>query len=140
MGNMTDFELERLIRETEEEGLLQAPKRMKDEILKKSQSVPAKAACQVTKASVRVELMIYSLKTAAAVAMAIFLFSLICHPTLQAAIGQDAAWEQEAVREQSDGQKQWHDVLSNVLERANRKLWQHTGGFQEIEVQDFDTL
>lgn len=134
MGNMTDFELERLIRETEEEGLLQAPKRMKDEIMKKSRSVPVKAAYQVTKASVRVELMIYSLKTAAAVAMAIFLFSLICHPTLQAAIGQDAAWEQEAAQEQ------WHDVLSNVLERANRKLWQYTGGFQKTGVQDFDTL
>lgn len=134
MENMTDFELERLIRETEEEGLLQAPTRMKDEILKKSQSVPAKAACQVTKASVRVELMIYSLKTAAAVAMAIFLFSLICHPTLQAAI------EQETVQEQSDGQEQWHDVLSNILERANRKLWQYTGGLQETEVQDFETL
>lgn len=134
MGNMTDFELERLIRETEEEGLLQAPSRMKDEILMKSQSVPAKAACQVTKASVRVELMIYSLKTAAAVAMAIFLFSLICHPTLQAAIGQ------ETVQEQSDGQEQRHDVLSNVLERANKKLWQYTGGFQKTEVQDFGTL
>lgn len=140
MEKMTDFELECLIRETEEEGLLQAPKRMKDEILKKSQSVPAKAACQVTKASVRAELMIYSLKTAAAVAMAIFLFSLICHPTLQAAIEQDAVWEREAAQESSDGQEQWRDVLSNVLERANRKLWQYTGGYQETEVTDFDTM
>ena len=63
MANMRDFDLELLIRETEEEGLLQAPKRMKEEIIKKSQSIPAKAACQMTKASARVELMIYSLKT-----------------------------------------------------------------------------
>ncbi|MDE7206658.1 MAG: hypothetical protein K2N90_05795 [Lachnospiraceae bacterium] len=129
MKSMMDFDLELLIRETEEEGLLQAPKRMKEEIIKKSQSMPAKAACQVTKASARVELMIYSLKTAAAVAMAIFLFSLICHPTLQAAIGQNAAWGQGAAQEDSDGRERWHDVLENVLEQANRKLWQYTGGY-----------
>ena len=42
MANMRDFDLELLIRETEEEGLLQAPKRMKEEIIKKSQSIPAR--------------------------------------------------------------------------------------------------
>lgn len=134
MANMRDFDLELLIRETEEEGLLQAPKRMKEEIIKKSQSIPAKAACQMTKASARVELMIYSLKTAAAVAMAIFLFSLICHPTLQAAIEQDTAWAQE----HSDGQERWNDVLEKVLERANRKLWQYTGGYQAVGVTKYE--
>ena len=84
--------------------------------------------------------MIYSLKTAAAVAMAIFLFSLICHPTLQAAIAQDTVWEQEAAQEHSGGRKQWHNVLENALERANRKLWQYTGGYQEAGVTKFDTM
>jgi len=140
MENMTDFELELFIRKTEEEGLLQAPERMKDEIMKKSQGVQTKAVRQVTKAAVRAELMIYGLKTAAAVAAAIFLFSLICHPTLQAAVLQNTVWEQEAPQERTDGREQWRNMLSDVLERANRKMWQYTGGYQGIGTENSDRM
>ena len=114
MEKMTDFELELLIKETEAAGFLQAPRRMKDEIMEKSRSMPTRAARQVTRASVKVELMIYGLKTAVAVAVAIFLFCLICHPNLQAAMRQDAVWEQEAAQDDSDGLEQWSDTLSDA--------------------------
>ena len=51
-----------------------SPKRLKDEVLMKSRSIQTQTARQVTKASVRVELFLYGLKTAVAVAIAILLF------------------------------------------------------------------
>ena len=129
MEKMNDFELELFIKEIEETGILQAPGRMKDEIMEKSRSMPTRAVRQVTKASVKVELMIYGLKTAAAVAVAIFLFCLICHPNLQAAMRQDAGWEQEAEQDDVDRLEQWSDTLSDALDWANRKMWQYTSSY-----------
>lgn len=118
MRQLTDDELARLIAETEDTGLLQAPKRMKAEILEKSRQAPVQAARQLTRASVRVELLFYGLKTAAAVAAAIFLFGVVSHPALQSAVEQNDAWMQE-----TDGAR-LGDVLSDALERVNRRLWQ----------------
>ena len=129
MEKMTDFELELFMKETEEARLLQAPGRMKAEIMAKSQSMSTRAVRQVTRASVKVELMIYGLKTAAAVAVAIFLFCLICHPNLQAAMRQEAVWEHEAAKDDSDRLGQWSETLSDALDWANRKMWQYTGGY-----------
>lgn len=66
---MTDYELELLINEVEGTQMLEAPKRLKDEVLMKSRSIQTQTARQVTKASVRVELFLYGLKTAVAVAI-----------------------------------------------------------------------
>lgn len=113
MSQMSDYELECLIAETEKEGLLQAPGRMKSEIMEKSNTIQTQAARQVTKASVRIELLLYGLRTAAAVATAILLFGIVSHPKLQSAIEQNDAWMQE-------------NVFSDTLERVNRRLWQGT--------------
>ncbi len=114
MRQVTDYELECLIAETEQAGLLQAPGRMKGEIMEKSKTIQTQAARQVTRASVRMELLLYGLKTAAAVATAILLFGVISHPTLQSAIEQNEVWTQE-------------NTFSDTFERVNKKLWQGTG-------------
>lgn len=118
MRQMTDYELACLIAETENEGLLHAPDRMKSEIMEKSGRIQARAARQVTKASVRMELLLYGLKTAAAVVTAIFLFGVVSHPALQSAIEQNNVWTQES-------------VFSDVMERINSRIWQDTDGYRE---------
>ncbi len=80
---MTDYELELLINEVEGTQMLEAPKRLKDEVLMKSRSIQTQTARQVTKASVRVELFLYGLKTAVAVAIAILLFGVVNQGTVE---------------------------------------------------------
>lgn len=83
---MTDYELELLINEVESAAMLEAPKRLKDEVLMKSRSIQTQTARQVTKASVRVELFLYGLKTAVAVAIAILLFGVVNQGTVEGMI------------------------------------------------------
>lgn len=83
---MTDYELELLINEVEGTQMLEAPKRLKDEVLMKSHSIQTQTARQVTKASVRVELFLYGLKTAVAVAIAILLFGVVNQGTVEGMI------------------------------------------------------
>ena len=80
---MTDYELELLINEVEGTQMLEAPKRLKSEVLTKSRSIQTQTAKQVTKASVRVELFLYGLKTAVAVAVAILLFGIVNQRTVE---------------------------------------------------------
>jgi len=122
---MTDYELACLIAETQKAGLLQAPRRMKSEILEKSGRMQARAARQMTKATVRVELLLYGLKTAAAVATAIFLFGVVSHPALQSAIAQNDVWMQEA------DENRLGNVFFDALDRVNKRLWQDTDRYQE---------
>ena len=79
----TDYELELLINEVESAEMLEAPKRLKSEVLTKSRSIQTQTAKQVTKASVRVELFLYGLKTAVAVAVAILLFGFVNQGTVE---------------------------------------------------------
>lgn len=88
---MTDYELELLINEVEGTQMLEAPKRLKDEVLMKSRSI--QTARQVTKASVRVELFLYGLKTAVAVAIAILLFGVVNQGTVEGMIPSADAME-----------------------------------------------
>ena len=90
---MTDYELELLINEVEGTQLLEAPKRLKDEVLMKSRSIQTQTARQVTKASVRVELFLYGLKTAVAVAIAILLFGVVNQGTVEGMIPSADAME-----------------------------------------------
>ena len=90
---MTDYELELLINEVEGTQMLEAPKRLKDEVLMKSRSIQTQTARQVTKASVRVELFLYGLKTADAVAIAILLFGVVNQGTVEGMIPSADAME-----------------------------------------------
>ena len=90
---MTDYELELLINEVEGTQMLGAPKRLKDEVLMKSRSIQTQTARQVTKASVRVELFLYGLKTAVAVAIAILLFGVVNQGTVEGMIPSADAME-----------------------------------------------
>ena len=100
---MTDYELELLINEVEGTQMLEAPKRLKDEVLMKSRSIQTQTARQVTKASVRVELFLYGLKTAVAVAIAILLFGVVNQGTVEGMIPSADAMERiETNREESN--------------------------------------
>lgn len=90
---MTDYELELLINEVEGTQMLEAPKRLKDEVLMKSRSIQTQTAKKVTKASVRVELFLYGLKTAVAVAITILLFSIVNQGALEGMIPSADAME-----------------------------------------------
>ena len=90
---MKDYELELLINEVEGTQMLEAPKRLKDEVLMKSRSIQTQTARQVTKASVRVELFLYGLKTAVAVAIAILLFGVVNQGTVEGMIPSADAME-----------------------------------------------
>lgn len=90
---MTDYELELLINEVEGTQMLETPKRLKDEVLMKSRSIQTQTARQVTKASVRVELFLYGLKTAVAVAIAILLFGVVNQGTVEGMIPSADAME-----------------------------------------------
>ena len=90
---MTDYELELLINEVEGTQMLEAPKSLKDEVLMKSRSIQTQTARQVTKASVRVELFLYGLKTAVAVAIAILLFGVVNQGTVEGMIPSADAME-----------------------------------------------
>lgn len=101
---MTDYELELLINEVESAEMLEAPKRLKSEVLTKSRSIQTQTAKQVTKASVRVELFLYGLKTAVAVAVAILLFGVVNQGTVEGMIPSadameriEARWEESNV-------------------------------------------
>ena len=77
---MTDYELELLINEVEGTQMLEAPKRLKDEVLMKSRSIQTQTARQVTKASV-------------AVAIAILLFGVVNQGTVEGMIPSADAME-----------------------------------------------
>ena len=103
---MTDYELELLINEVESAEMLEAPKRLKSEVLVKSHSIQTQTAKQVTKASVRVELLLYGLKTAVAVAVAILLFGIVNQGTVEGMIPSADAMERiESRWEESNAAK-----------------------------------
>lgn len=119
---MTDYELELLINEVEGTQMLEAPKRLKDEVLMKSRSIQTQTARQVTKASVRVELFLYGLRTAVAVAITILLFSIVNQGALEGMIPStdtmeqiETGWEESNVNKAMD----WLEQL-----RENGMKWE----------------
>ena len=119
---MTDYELELLINEVEGTQMLEAPKRLKDEVLMKSRSIQTQTAKKVTKASVRVELFLYGLRTAVAVAITILLFSIENQGALEGMIPStdtmeqiETGWEESNVNKAMD----WLEQL-----RENGMKWE----------------
>ena len=119
---MTDYELELLINEVEGTQMLEAPKRLKDEVLMKSRSIQTQTAKKVTKASVRVELFLYGLRTAVAVAITILLFSIVNQGALEGMIPStdtmqqiETGWEESNVNKAMD----WLEQL-----RENGMKWE----------------
>ncbi len=119
---MTDYELELLINEVESAEMLEAPKRIKSEVLAKSHSIQTQTAKKVTKASVRVELFLYGLRTAVAVAITILLFSIVNQGALEGMIPStdtmeqiETGWEESNVNKAMD----WLEQL-----RENGMKWE----------------
>ena len=119
---MTDYELELLINEVEGTQMLEAPKRLKDEVLMKSRSIQTQTARQVTKASVRVELFLYGLRTAVAVAIAILLFSIVNQGALEGMIPSIDAMERIETRWEESNVNKAIDWLGQL--RENEMKWE----------------
>ena len=119
---MTDYELELLINEVEGTQMLEAPKRLKDEVLMKSRSIQTQTARQVTKASVRVELFLYGLKTAVAVAIAILLFGVVNQGTVEGMIPSADAMERIETNWEESNVNKAMDWLEQL--RENGMKWE----------------
>ena len=117
---MTDYELELLINEVESAEMLEAPKRLKSEVLTKSRSIQTQTAKQVTKASVRVELFRYGLKTAVAVAVAILLFGVVNQGTVEGMIPSADAMERIETRWEESNVNKAINWLGQLQENGMR--------------------
>ena len=117
---MTDYELELLINEVESAEMLEAPKRLKSEVLTKSRSIQTQTAKQVTKASVRVELFLYGLKTAVAVAVAILLFGVVNQGTVEGMIPSAYAMERIETRWEESNVNKAINWLGQLQENGMR--------------------
>lgn len=117
---MTDYELELLINEVESAEMLEAPKRLKSEVLVKSHSIQMQTAKQVTKASVRVELFLYGLKTAVAVAVAILLFGVVNQGTVEGMIPSADAMERIETRWEESNVNKAINWLGQLQENGMR--------------------
>ena len=119
---MTDYELELLINEVESAEMLEAPKRLKSEVLTKSRSIQTQTAKQVTKASVRVELFLYGLKTAVAVAVAILLFGIVNQRTVEGMVPNADTMERIETRWEESNVNKAMDWLEQL--RENGMKWE----------------
>ena len=117
---MTDYELELLINEVESAEMLEAPKRLKSEVLTKSRSIQTQTAKHVTKASVRVELFLYGLKTAVAVAVAILLFGVVNQGTVEGMIPSADAMERIETRWEESNVNKAINWLGQLQENGMR--------------------
>ena len=117
---MTDYELELLINEVESAEMLEAPKRLKSEVLTKSRSIQTQTAKQVTKASVRVELFLYGLKTAVAVAVAILLFGVVNQGTVEEMIPNADTMERIETRWEESNMNKAINWLGQLQENGMR--------------------
>ena len=117
---MTDYELELLINEVESAEMLEAPKRLKSEVLTKSRSIQTQTAKQVTKASVRVELFLYGLKTAVAVAVAILLFGVVNQGTVEGMIPNADTMERIETRWEENNVNKAINWLGQLQENGMR--------------------
>lgn len=72
-----DREILELIRQAESEGLLKAPGHMKEEILKRSESIDYRLSVRTRRFSQKTEFYLYSAKVAAAVAAALFMIVMV---------------------------------------------------------------
>ena len=117
---MTDYELELLINEVESAEMLEAPKRLKSEVLTKSRSIQTQTAKKVTKASVRVELFLYGLKTAVAVAVAILLFGVVNQGTVEGMIPSADAMERIETRWEESNVNKAINWLGQLQENGMR--------------------
>ncbi len=149
MDKLTDYELELFIQQVEQHEMLRAPTRLRDEILEKSQQIQIQNTQvkpfqqkRITQAQAKTELIVYSFRTAAAVAVAVFLFAFVNQPTLQAQMrfNKYNNWESKWLHREEDKYKErdsyWDGEeipsnnwqISNILQELEQKMEGFLGG------------
>lgn len=119
---------ERLIRQVEAEGLIQAPAHMKQEILERSARMDYQIAVTTRKVSKQMQLFFYSLKVGAAVVTALFLLFMVPKelPQTEPVAPSEAARQQEETLNQK---------LNNGMQEFNRML-NDMMGFKNIDQME----
>lgn len=149
MDKLTDYELELFIQQVEQHEMLRAPTRLRDEILEKSQQIQIQNTQvkpfqqkRITQSQAKKELIVYSFRTAAAVAVAVFLFAFVNQPTLQAQMrfNKYNNWESKWLHREEDKYKErdayWDGEeipsnnwqISNILQELEQKMEGFLGG------------
>lgn len=124
MEIMSDYELQLLISQVEEQGMLRAPKRLKENILEESHSLEMRVSVQAKQISAKAQLWMYGLKIAAAIVGAVFLLNVVNMESFSTLGERKAALETEM--EQSAGQgtekaDKKEETLTRMLnEKSNR--------------------
>ena len=123
MEIMNDYELMLLISQVEEQGMLKAPKRLKENILDESRSLEMKVSVQAKQISAKAQLWMYSLKIAAAIVGAVFLLNVVNMESFSTLGERTAAigMEMEKNSEQNTGKSESHQkTVAGVLnEKSN---------------------
>lgn len=118
---MSEEELQELIAQVEDDGLIQAPRHMKQEILKRSQRVEHQLARETRQVSKNMQLLFYSLKVGAAVVTALLTLLLMpaTLPKTEMAVPGTAVWEKEA-----DFTEKLNQGLKDINQRFGEFAWE----------------
>lgn len=121
---MTDAELERFIQMIENEAMLTAPRNLKENILDESKQLGTKIVKQSKTLSVKMQLLLYSLKISAAVVGAIFLLGVIQIDSSQIAqtINKPIKGQKESTLSVTETLNEKSNAVSNALNNFSSSL------------------
>lgn len=121
---MTDAELERFIQLIENEAMLTAPRNLKENILGESKQLGTKIVKQSKTLSVKMQLLLYSLKISAAVVGAIFLLGVIQIDSSQIAqaVNKPIKGQKESTLSVTETLNEKSNAVSNALNNFSSSL------------------
>lgn len=116
-----------IIHQVEAEGLIRAPKHMKQEILQRSQRVDYQLAIQSREISKKMQFFFYSLKVGAAVVTALFMVFAIPKelPTAEGSVPEASSWgQEESIGEKlNKGLQEFNQIFDELITtNRNRQL------------------
>ena len=131
LENITDYDLLLLIQDVEQNGMIKAPDRLKENIMSESKKINNQVVRQANNASAKLELWLYGLKTAVAVTVAIILFGFINQPSLRYEISDryGISYEDKVKDYSNYGEKR--TILGSAMDKMDEKLGQITDRFSD---------
>lgn len=118
---MSEKELEELINQVEQEGLISAPRHMKQEILEHSRRIDHQLVRETRQTSKNMQLFLYSMKVGAAVITALLILFLTPSelPQMDREIPMTVTWEENV----NLGEKM-NQGIREANERMGQKIWE----------------
>ena len=120
-----------VIQDVEQNGMIKAPDRLKENIMSESKKINNQVVRQANNASAKLELWLYGLKTAVAVTVAIILFGFINQPSLRYEISDryGISYEDKVKDYSNYGEKR--TILRSAMDKMDEKLGQITDRFSD---------